>query len=83
MRPDRALGDPVPEFAQRRQPPLGRVAGDQRSVDGADRDAGNPVRLQPGFMQRLVDAALIGAQRAAALQNQRDAAAPSGRWTGA
>ena len=39
------------------------------------RDAGHPVRLQPRFVQGLVDAALIGAQRAAALQHQGDAAA--------
>ena len=52
---------------------LGRVAGDDRSVDGADRDAGDPVGMKSGFGQRLVDACLIGAERAAALQKQGNA----------
>jgi hypothetical protein len=46
---------------------LGRVAGDQGAVDGTDRDAGHPVGMKIGFGQCLVDARLIGTQRAAAL----------------
>ena len=76
--PDGAVGDAVPEFAQRRQPPLRRIAGDQRGIDGADADTGHPFRLQPRLVECLIDAALIGAQRAAALQHQRDAAAIAG-----
>ena len=34
---------------------------------------GDPVRVQVGLGQRLVDAALVGAERAAALQEQGDA----------
>jgi len=41
-------------------------------IDGADRHAGNPVRVNAGVVQRLVDAGLIGAERAAALQHQGD-----------
>src|SRR6185436_13592027 len=44
---------------------------DQRHVDRADRDAGVPVRPHARFMQALVDAGLVGAERAAALQHER------------
>src|SRR5947209_6683523 len=54
-------------------PPLGRIAGDEGRVERANRDAPDPVRVQVGLGQRLIDAALVGAQRAAALQQQRDA----------
>ena len=37
------LGDQLPELAQPFDAALGRVAGDQRGVDRADRDAGHPV----------------------------------------
>ena len=59
---------------QPRQPVLRRIAGDQAGVDGADRGADDPVRLDAGLMQRLVDAGLVGAERAAALQHQHDLA---------
>ncbi len=72
------LGDPLPEGLQLLQPAARRIAGDDRRVDRADRDAGHPVRLDAGFVQRLVDAGLIGAERAAALQHQRDAVASLG-----
>jgi hypothetical protein len=49
---------------------LGRVAGDQGAVDGTDRDTGHPVGMKIGFGQCLVDARLIGTQRAAALQQK-------------
>ena len=47
-----------------------RVAGDDRGIDGADRDAGDPFGLEIDGAQRLIGAGLIGAERAAALQNQ-------------
>ena len=47
-----------------------RIAGDDRGIDGADRDAGNPFRLEIVVTQRLIGAGLIGAERAAALQDQ-------------
>src|SRR3954468_11614144 len=65
--PDRMLLHPLPELAQTRQSILRRVAGDETRVDGADRGADDPVRLDAGLMQGLVDAGLIGAERAAAL----------------
>ena len=61
----------APECLQRRKPLLGRVAGDERRVDGADGDARDPVGVAFGLAKRLIDASLIGAQRAAALQHQR------------
>ena len=70
--PDRILLHLLPEFAQARQPVLRRIAGDQAGIDGADRGADDPVRLDAGLVQRLVDAGLIGAERAAALQHQHD-----------
>ena len=51
---------------------LRRVAGDEAGVDGADRGADDPVRLDAGLVQRLVDAGLVGAERAAALEHEHD-----------
>ena len=48
------------------------VAGDDARIDGADRRADQPVGLDAGIVQRLIDAALIGAERAAALQHEHD-----------
>src|SRR5712664_2421221 len=62
--------DRLPEFLEAPQPFFAWVAGDDRSVDGTDRDAGNPFRLKIVVTQRLVGAGLIGAERAAALQNK-------------
>ena len=80
--PEPPIRDPLPELAQPRQPVLPLVAGDQRRVDRADRDAGQPVRLQPRLVHRLVDARLVGAERPAALQHERDAAEGAGGRAG-
>src|SRR6267143_4319456 len=64
----------VPELEQARQALFGRVAGDDRAVDGADRGADDPVGLDARLVQRLVDADLVGAERAAALQHEDDLA---------
>jgi len=66
----RRRGHRFPELAQPLDPLGRRVAADQGGVDGADGNPGDPVGMQVGFGQRLVDAGLIGAQRAAALQQQ-------------
>ena len=60
----------APELLEPLQPVGGLVAGDQAGIDGADRGADHPVRLDAGLVQRLVDADLIGAQRPAALEDQ-------------
>ena len=50
------------------------IARDQAGIDGADRGADDPVRLDAGLVQRLIDTGLIGAERTAALQHQDDLA---------
>ena len=56
------------------QPAVGLVACDQARIDRPDRSADDPVRLDAGFMQRLIDAGLVGAERTTALQHQDDLA---------
>jgi hypothetical protein len=72
---DRIVSDAVPEFFQFRQPVFRLVAGDQAGIDGADRCADDPVRFDSGFVQGLINAGLIGAERATALQYQNGLAA--------
>src|SRR5262249_43476058 len=64
--------DRAPKLAQRVDATLRRIAGNDRGIDGADRDSGNPIRMQISLGQRLVNTRLIGAERAAALKQQRD-----------
>ncbi len=52
---------------------MGRIACNNGTIDGSDRDAGDPVRMDVGFRQRLVDASLVCPQRTTALQKQGDA----------
>src|SRR6516165_12213768 len=58
-------GDFLPELAQPVDAPLGRVAGDDGGVDGADRNADDPVGMKPGLGQGFIDSRLVGAERAA------------------
>ena len=51
-----------------------RIARDQRRVDRADRRPDHPIGLDARVMQGLVDADLIGTERAPALQHQDDLA---------
>ena len=48
-----------------------RIAGDQRAIDGADRNAGDPVRMKSGLGQCLIDTGLIRPERATPLKEQR------------
>ena len=66
------LLDPRPELVQTIDSMLRRIACDDRPIDGADRCADHPIGLDPRLVQRFVDADLVGAQRAAALQDQHD-----------
>src|SRR5688500_15082107 len=68
--PHRLVRHALPELAQSRQSVFRLIAGDQASVDGPDRRADDPVRLDAHLMQRLVDARLISAERAAALKDE-------------
>ena len=65
--------------AQALDPPLRRIAGNDGAVDRPDRDAGDPVRQIAVLRQGLVDAGLIGAERAAALQHETDLPAVRGQ----
>ena len=56
--PDRRLGDRFPEVAQPFDAPLRRIAGNQRTVDAADRRAANPMHVDIGFVDRLINAGL-------------------------
>jgi hypothetical protein len=60
----------LPERQQLLDTPLRRIAGDDGRIDRADGDAGDPVRRDAGLGQLLIDAGLIGAEGAAALENQ-------------
>src|SRR6516164_4228375 len=48
------------------------IAGNKRRVNSSDRNARDPVRMQIGLRQGLINAALIGAKGTAALQHQCD-----------
>jgi hypothetical protein len=53
-----------------REPAAIRIAGDYCPVDCADRGADDPIGFEPRFVKRLIDAAVIGAERAAALHHE-------------
>ena len=69
---ERGGADGLPEFPQPRDALFRRVAGDQRRIDGANRNAGDPIGMQIGLRQSLIDARLIGPESAAALQDKSD-----------
>ena len=75
----RRRGDAVPEFLQPRDAMLRRVAGDDGGVHRPDGDAGDPVRRVFGCRERLIHPGLVAAERAAALQDQRDLLVVGGR----
>src|SRR5262249_10438572 len=54
--------DRAPKLAQRVDATLRRIAGNDRGIDGADRDSGNPIGMQISLGQRLVNTRLIGAE---------------------
>ena len=58
------------------------VAGDDGGVDGTDGDAGHPVGLKSSLVQGLIDASLIGPERAAALQDEADTVDALGAGSG-
>jgi hypothetical protein len=75
-----ARGDPIPEIAQPVQPAGRSVARNEASIDGTDRRADDPVRLDPRLMPPLEDPGVISANGAATLKDQDDlpiAAIPS------
>ncbi len=62
----------VPELPELVEAIPGGIAGDDARVDRSDRGADDPIGLDFRLVQGLVDAALIGAERAAALQDEHD-----------
>ena len=60
----------IPEFAQPFDSPFGRIARDQRCVDGADRNACDPVGREALLGHAFVHSGLVGAERTAALQDK-------------
>jgi hypothetical protein len=70
--PDLASGDALPEDLKPFQTRLRWIAGNDRGIDRADRHPAHPIRLDAAFLQSLIDAGLVGAQRPAALQHQRN-----------
>ncbi len=66
----RARFDARPEFLQPRKPALPCVAGDQGGIDRTDRRPDHPIGFRAAFVHRLVDAHLVGAECAAALQDK-------------
>jgi hypothetical protein len=83
-RPERACGhrrgapmrrrrDQLPEGAKLLQACLRRIAHDEGRIDRADRDSRDPVGQDGGLGQSLIDSRLVGAERAASLQQQGDA----------
>jgi hypothetical protein len=72
--PEGLVGHAAPELLEPWQAVRRFVAGDQARIDGADRGADDPVRLDAGLVQCLVDPGLVGAERTAALQHEDDLA---------
>src|SRR5690242_6697241 len=60
----------APKRVELGKPICRSVAGNQAGIDGPNRGPDKPVRLDAGFVERLIDADLISAQSAAALQDQ-------------
>jgi hypothetical protein len=51
----------------------GGLPTNQCRIDGANRNAGDPIGMQIGLRQSLADTALIGAKRTAALEEEGNA----------
>ncbi len=71
---EKRIGGDLPPEGPQLLNPFGRlVSGDDRGVDGANGDAGNPIWMNVGLRKGFVDAGLVGSERTAALQHQRNA----------
>ena len=65
-----AMLDAAPEFAQLIKAVTRFIARNQCRIDRANRGSDHPIGFDPSFVQRLIDADLIGTERAAALEDQ-------------
>src|SRR5262245_18436409 len=73
LEPERAPrwdADGFPEFPQFLDALLRRISSDQSRVHRADRNAGDPIGMQVCLGERLIDPGLVGAERAATLQQE-------------
>src|SRR5271156_6214327 len=66
----RRRADAFPKLAQAVDAPFRRVAGDDRGIDRPDGNSRNPIRMQSGFGQALINPGLIRAESATALEQQ-------------
>src|SRR5262249_10375633 len=66
----RAVRHPRPEFLKPLESILAGIAGNQAGIYRANRCSDDPIWLNAAFMQRVIDAGLVGAECASALQNQ-------------
>ena len=65
---------PAPEFLQPVETIFALIAGNEARIDRADGGADDPVRLDFRFVERLVNAGLVRAERAPALKDEDDRA---------
>src|ERR1700733_638000 len=72
------LRDTLPKRSQLSDACFRGVAGNQRPIDGADRDARDPIGMNICCVQCLIDSGLIGAERTAPLEDECDVLE---RWT--
>ena len=66
---ERRDADGFPELPQSVDAPFRRIAGDQGRIHRADRNPGDPVRMQIRLRQSLIDAGLIRPESTTALQD--------------
>ncbi len=63
-----AVFDAIPELVQALQTLIRCIVGDDRGIDRADGSPYHPIRLDTGFVHRLIHADLVRAKRTTALQ---------------
>src|SRR6476660_3655696 len=67
---EHVVGDSRPEFAKLVETLIGFAADNECGVDCADRRADDPLRRNSCFVQRLIDADLVSAEGATALEHK-------------
>src|SRR5689334_25334233 len=68
--PERLVLHALPELAQGIEAACRRIARNKRRIDGANRSTDDPVGLEAGFVQRLIDACLKGAECPSPLEDE-------------
>src|ERR687895_1928567 len=70
--PEGLVGHAFPELLESWHAVVRFVSGDQARIDRADGGADDPVRLDAGLVQCLIDSGLVGAKRTTALEDEDD-----------